>query len=64
MIPSSDISISEEEFQRLAKIMFPEADQDTLARLYVMVSDLRELSRAVSEIAQRDDELSITAIRM
>lgn len=63
MIPPSHISVSEEEFQRLAKVMFPDADQDTLARLYIMVSDLRELSRVVSEIAQHDGELSITAIR-
>lgn len=44
----SSIPMSESEFRQLVAQLFPDADDDILAKLYPMVNDLRELAARIS----------------
>lgn len=61
MMSPAAVPITEEEFRALAHQLFPDADDETLARLYPMMSDLRELAALVSQRVLTAVPLSETA---
>jgi hypothetical protein len=61
VISPSAIPLSEDEFRTLARQLFEDIDDETLARLYPMVLDLRELAARISERVVEDTPLSETA---
>ncbi|MBK9123602.1 MAG: hypothetical protein IPM16_10865 [Chloroflexi bacterium] len=61
MTSPAAVPLSEDDFITVARALFPDADDETLAQLYPMVSDLRELAALVSQRVLSGAPLSETA---